>query len=221
MLKTERVLLPKRNEQGAVVMQEVEQPLLDRRSNEPIVTEDRAPGPFRALPRKHRDRAVSYEQSKAWLPIYQRYEQGLMVGLACWKCGRSIVGWAPALRRPASWKPGDPDELIHVNGSPAVKLTCHNHYREGVFRYRRPDGVFSEFSYLHCADCTITDADGDDLLTCFLTGHDHTRTTLGLYDDDVWAQWMWRWSAVELVGRQGASKGPGDLIQEALKKGSR
>lgn len=219
MIKTEKQTIQQAGEDGTLKPVEVVVPVLDRRSGEPIVTEDRAPGPFRALPRPYKDSALSFIANKTWQPLYQRYESGLMVGLHCWKCGRNLVGWAPALRRPDGWRQGDNDELIHVNGQPAVKLTCFNHYREGMFGYARPDGVRSEFSYLHCADCTIAESDGEALLTCFLAGHDNTRTTFHLYTDDFWAQWMWRWSAIELVGKNGPSKGPGDLMQDASRKG--
>lgn len=192
----------------------IRQPIFDRRSNEPIVTEDRKPEPYRALPRAARQRVLEYAQTQRWHPEYQRYDNGLLVGLQCWKCARPLVGWAPALRRPAGWHPGDNDELILVNGQPAVRLTCFNHYREGFYRSRQPNGVNLDFSYLHCADCVITDADGPDLLACFLAGHDQTRTILRLYQDDFWAQWMWRYSAVELVGRVGESLGPHDLMRK-------
>lgn len=202
------------------------EPRLDRRSNEPIITEDRALSPYRALPRASRDRLlgnpakdlIGYETSGVWLPKYQQYDNGMMVGLKCWKCRRELAGWMPALRRIPNMKPDDPAELVNINGKPAVRFTPYNHYREGQYRYRRPDGIFGTFSYLHCADCFITDADGEALLDCFLAGHDYTRETLRLFTDDYWAQWMWRWSAIALIGRDGASLGPGDLIKEAMAK---
>jgi len=188
---------------------------LDRRSGEPIVTETRAPGPFGALPRAIRDRVLGYAQSKLWVPLYQSYTQGMQTGVSCWKCGRNLIGWAPALRRPAGWKAGQDDELVLVNGAPAVCLLPFNHYREGAYAYQRPDGVASWFSYLHCADCTIKSEDGPDLLACFLAGHDTTNTLKQLYAADAWAQWMWRWSNITLMGLHGRSKGPHDLMKEA------
>lgn len=221
MLKTHKITRQVLNQETGIREDRViDELVLDRRSNEPIVTEDRTPGPLRALPRPIKERAESYATTDKWHPHYQQIESGMLTALNCWKCLRPIVGWAPALRRPAGWRPGDVDELIQVNGQPAVKLTPFNHYREGLFHYRRPDGVLADFSYLHCADCHISDGDGEDLLTCMLVGHDDARNAHQLYTDNFWAQWMWRWSAIELVGRNGASKGPKDLIQAALKRGA-
>ena len=228
MIKRQLVVTIGKDKDGKDVEIATIETVLDRKSGEPIVTEDRAATPFRALPRLYREKivgepgkgVVGFLESKAWLPIYQRYDNGIMTGLQCWKCQREIVGWMPALRRPATWKPGQQDELILVGGQPAVSLTCHTHYLEGSFGYRRADGVASSFSYLHCADCTITDADGENLLSCFLAGHDNTRNTLNLYTNDEWALWMWRWSNIELMRRLGPSQGPGDLMQKRLKRGN-
>lgn len=226
MLKTERRTVTTIVD-GKPVDEEIEEPVLERRSGEPIVTEDRTPGPFRALPREYRDRilgnpqkqVVGYVDSQKWNPLYQTYEQGLLIGVRCWKCRRDLVSWMPALRKAPTKDNALNAEQIYINGQPAVKITPYNHYREGLYAYRRPDGIEATFSYLHCADCTIADADGPDLLACLLAGHDYTRTAFNLYDDHFWAQWMWRWSAIELVARSGASKGPEDLMKEALRKG--
>jgi len=67
----------------------------------------------------------------------------------------------------------------------------------------------------------IRDEHGEDLLACFLAGHDHSRNSFQLYSDDFWAQWMWRFSGIELVGKDGDSKGPADFMREASPKGPR
>lgn len=219
MIKTapiERGVLSKAGKLERIMVVE---PVLDRRSGEPIVTEDRTPGPFRALPRDGRDRILgnpdkgilSYEASGRWKPNYQRYEGTFLAGVQCWKCGRDLIGPAPALRK----SPDGQAYQVMINGQPGVMLMPYNHYREGLYHYRRADGLGADFSYLHCADCTIQNADGPDLLACYLAGHDISRAVFNLYDDDTWAQWMWRYSGIELDQKSGASKGPEDLMREA------
>lgn len=217
MIATETVEVGTRDKDGKIVVVPVVQSKLDRRTNEPIVTEDRALTPYRALPRAVRERVLGYEVSKTWLPRYQTYTNGVMTGLKCWKCQRDLAGWMPALQAVRGGQPFEAAQIM-VNGQPAVRFTPFNHYREGLFRYRRPDGLPGEFSFLHCADCDIRDEDGPDLLACFLAGHDYTRETLKLYTDDFWAQWMWRWSSIELDQRTGPSLSVEDLMKEAAKK---
>ncbi len=226
MIQTHTVTVTVLNDDRLPEQREIDEPLLDRLSGEPVVTEDRAPGPYRALPRDSKDRLignpekgiVGYQESRKWFPVYQVFNQGVLVSMSCWKCQREIVGWMPALRPVRGGNYNEAEQVL-VGGQPAVRLTPHNHYREGLYLYQRPNGILGEFSYLHCADCTIGDADGPDLLACFLAGHDRTRETYQLYDDDTWAQWMWRWSGIELIGRRGPSIGIADIMAEAQKRG--
>ena len=215
MIKTAPVERGILNDRGKIELVMVVEPVLDRRSGEPIVTEDRKPEPWRALPRESRERILSYDTSGLWKPRYQRYEGNFLAGVQCWKCGRDLIGPAPALRK----SPDGQAYQVMLNGQPAVMLLPYNHYREGLYHYRRADGLGADFSYLHCADCTIQNADGPDLLACYLAGHDISRAIFNLYDDDTWAQWMWRYSGIELDQKNGASKGPEDLMKEA--RGSR
>ena len=202
-------------------------PLLDRRTNEPIVTESRQPMPFRALPRPILDHIVGnetkgivgLETSKKFLVRYQDFVGQYVSAVRCWKCGVSIVAYQPALR-PVEGSP-DAGELttVNLNGKEMVlgAMLPFQHYREGEFAYRDHRLRLAKFTYLHCADCQIEDAHGENLLACLLGQFDHRRDHLKPYmavmSDDEWAQSMFRWSGIELVGKAGQSLSPADLMK--------
>lgn len=208
--------------------------LFDRRTNELIVTEDRDPAPFRALPRQVRDRIlgnekagiVGLETSKAFLVRYQEFTDKYVTAVRCWKCGRLICAYQPALRKVEGKDKtkGEVTVMTSINGQSMVigALLPFHHYREGLFSYRTQQGRLANFSYLHCADCHIGDEHGEDLLACLLgqidARRDYTKTYMEFESDDSWAQTMFRWSGIELVGKYGASLGPKELMEDAAKR---
>lgn len=207
----------------------------NRQTNLPTVTETRAPGAWRALPRRIRERIVGnpekalvgLETSNRFLVRYQDFVGLAVTRVRCWKCGTIIVGIAPALQLPPGAKRDANAQFIKVtiDGQELLlgMLLARNHYREGLCTYRTADGRLAQFSYLHCADCTLTDADGEDLLACHVGGLDHLRDTIKSAkadNDDAWAQYMYHWSGVEVVGLAGPSHGVKELMDEAMKKGA-
>lgn len=209
--------------------------VLDRRSNAPIITETRAPQPFRALPRPVRDHIIGHPEkgivgldtSKAFLVRYQEFAGPYVSRIRCWKCGTAIVSWAPALRLPdGSTNPNDAETTkVTVSGKEMIlgSLLPLNHYREGLFAYRATNGSLNAFSYLHCADCSIVSGDGDSLFACLLGGFDLHRDAfqhlMALPSDDAWAQSMYRWNGIELIGTQGPSLSPKDMMDAATNRG--
>ena len=200
--------------------------LFSHKTNELIVTETRAPADWRALPRIVQERILSLEQSKKFLVRYQDFAGQYVAGVRCWKCGTPIIGWAPALRKPeGSSRKKQDGELtkVRVNGEDMVlgALLPLNHYREGLYTYRTAKGSLAQFSFLHCADCHVATEHGEDLLACHLGGIDVSREFfkpfVSLSSDDAWAQFMFRWSGIELVGLHGPSLGPKELMEQAKK----
>lgn len=207
------------------------EPVLNRQTNEPVVTETRAPAKWRALPRAVRDRIVGnpdkgivgLETSKKFLVKYQDFAEKYVSGVRCWKCGTLIVSWAPTLRLPDGARTDAEAQLTTrmVNGQAMIlaSLLPLNHYREGLCAYRNAEGRMGAFSYLHCADCSLASSDGDDLLACHLAGFDAQReffkTFSPVISDDDHAQNMFRWSGVEIVGLDGPSLGPKELMEQA------
>jgi len=201
---------------------------LNRQTNEPIVTETRLPKPFRAIPRPIMDRIVGnqengiigLDESKKFLVRYQDFVGQYVSAVRCWKCGTPIVSYQPALRKVEGTKNEGALTTVTVNGQPMIlgAMLPFNHCREGLFIYRTAQGVLARFSFLHCADCTITDAHGEDLLACLLGQmdyrRDHLKSVLALSTDDAWAQFMYRWSGIELVGRDGPSRSPHDMMKQ-------
>lgn len=197
---------------------------LNHQTNEVIVTETRAAAPFRALPRTVSERIASLDQSKKFLVRYQDFVGQYVSTVRCWMCGTPIVSYQPALRKVEGGRQNDGElTKVMVNGSSMIlgAMLPFHHYREGLFTYRTAQGVPAKFSFLHCADCQITTEHGEDLLACLLGQFDHRRDYLKPYlavsSDDAWAQSMFRWSGIELVGTVGPSKSPADLMNE--KKG--
>jgi len=198
---------------------------LNRQTNELIVTETRAPKPFRALPRQVSLHITALDESKKFLVRYQDFVGQYVSAVRCWKCGTAIVTYQPALRRvEGSRSEGELTKVV-VNGEPMIlgAMLPFNHYREGLFSYRTPQGVLARFSFLHCADCSITDEHGEDLLACLLGQMDHRRdhlkSVLTVSSDDAWAQSMYRWSGIELVGLDGPSLSPKELMEQSAQKG--
>lgn len=208
----------------------IESPALDRRTNLPIVTETRQATPFRALPRAIMDRIVGneakgiigLETSKKFLVRYQELIGQYVSAVRCWKCGVPIVAYQPALR-PIEGHPNAGElTTVTLNGKEMVvgAILPFSHYREGLFEYRIPGRNIKpvpSFSYLHCADCQIKDEDGEDLLACLLGQFDHRRdhmkAHLSVLSDDEWAQYMFGWSGIELVGKVGPSISPSDMMR--------
>ena len=193
---------------------------LNRQTNEPIVTETRQPKPFRSLPRPVSDRIASLDASKQFLVRYQDFVGQYVSAVRCWKCGTAVCTYQPALRKVEGSRQHDGElTKVMVNGEPMIlgAMLPFNHYREGLFTYRTPHGVLARFSFLHCADCHIAEAHGEDLLACLLGQFDHRRDHMKPYmpvlSDDAWAQYLFRWSGIELVGLDGPSLSPADLMQ--------
>lgn len=193
---------------------------LNRQTNERIVTETRQPAPFRALPRPISERIAELDASKTFLVRYQDFVGPYVSAVRCWKCRTAIVSYQPALRKVEGSRQNDGElTKVIVNGEPMIlgAMLPFNHYREGLFSYRTQQGVLARFSFLHCADCTIGEANGEDLLACLLGQMDHRRdhlkSVLTVSTDDAWAQLMFRWSGIELVGLDGPSLSPADLMQ--------
>lgn len=197
-------------------------------TNEQIVIETRELKPFRALPRAILDRIVGNEAkkikgldtTKTFRVRYQDFVGQYVSAVRCWKCSTPIVSYQPALRKVEGTKNEGALTTVKVNGESMIlgAMLPFNHYREGLFLYRTSQGVLSRFSFLHCADCTITDAHGEDLLACLLGQMDHRRDHLKLVQsvssDDAWAQYLSRWSGIELVGREGPSRSPQDMMNK-------
>jgi hypothetical protein len=200
---------------------------LHRQTNEPVVTETRVSAPWRALPRPVRDRVVSLDTAKTFLVRYQDFVGRNVSAVRCWKCGTPIIAYAPVLRRIDGGRAQEVElTKVMVGGQELLlgALLPMNHYREGLFTFRAMNGALAAFSYLHCADCHIANEHGEDLLACHLGGLDRLRDTMKdavvMSTDDAWAQFMYRWSGIELVGLSGPSKSPSDLMNE-MKKGPR
>lgn len=195
--------------------------LFDRRTNELIVTEDRQPKPFRALPRQVSLHITALDVSKTFLVRYQDFMDQYVSAVRCWKCGRAICAYQPALRKVEGKEAttGAVTVMTMLNGKELVvgAMLPFTHYREGLFEYRTRQGRQAQFSYLHCADCHIASAHGEDLLACLLGQLDYRRDYLkqfmALDSDDTWAQTMYRWSGIELIGTSGPSLSPSDLMQ--------
>ena len=202
--------------------------MLSRKTNELIVTETRAPKPFRAVPRQVGLRIASLEQSKKFLVRYQDVVNLTVTATRCWKCGVPIVAYQPALRKVEGSRNKQDAELtiVKLNGQDVVlgAMLPYNHYREGLFTYYlTKERRLARFSFLHCADCHIAAEHGEDLLACLLGTPDWKRDLmkpfLAVSSDDEWAQSMFRWSGIELVGLDGPSVGPKELMEQSAKKG--
>ncbi len=194
------------------------------------VTEKRHKELWRALPRNLQKVALALDADteSPWHPHYEDFDDwGRTIGLRCWKCCQSVQGWYPALEKlkPKSRQarlvmvrarvtPDSPDQLL-----PAVRLIDHNHKRIGRFHYQRQDGVFGNFEYIHCADCGITDADGEILLSILLAGLDLNREANAWIrerqdpNDDEHAFFMSRFSGATLLEKVGKSVGPIEMAQ--------
>ena len=172
-------------------------------THEPLVVESRdASRPWFALPDAFGKLAAEREANPVWdwNPRYQTFMDGMITRVQCWKCGVPILGW----RRALDGK-GNP---VMVENQPAVALKPYPHYRQGEFGCYLQDGLLIKFEYLHCADCTITNADGLDLWITHLAGLDHgvqaTRSLgHGGPSKDEWAQFMSRYSGSEPTARAG------------------
>lgn len=197
---------------------------LNRKTNQIIVTETRQPKPFRALPRQVSDQIAALEVSKKFLVRYQDLINLSVTATRCWKCGVVICAYQPALRKVEGASGSNNAELVKatINGQETVlsAMLPYQHYREGLFAYhipRRQIIPVPTFSYLHCADCQIKDEDGESLLACLLGCPDWKRDLLKAsvlpQSDDEWAQRMYYWSGIELVGRAGPSVSPADLMK--------
>lgn len=207
--------------------------VISRKTNDFIVTETRTAAPWRALPRAVKDRVVGLEASRVFLVRYLDHQGPMIVAVRCWKCGTPIQTYQPVLRPIAGAKQGQNSgelTLVRVNGREMVvgTLLPFNHYREGLFAYRmqmpgrrRYLSELAHFSFLHCADCHIGSEHGEELLACMLGQKDARRDLIKPYvevaSDDEWAQWMYHWSGIELVGITGPSIGPKDLLDPERK----
>lgn len=193
---------------------------LNRKTNQVIVTETRLPRPFRAVPRPVGLRIEALDVSKKFLVRYQELMGKYVSAVRCWKCGVPIVAYQPVLR-PVEGQPNAGEiTTLNINGREMVvgAMLPFSHYREGEFAYRDQHRRLAKFSYLHCADCHIEDAHGEDLLACLLGQFDHRRdhmkAHLSVLSDDEWAQYMFGWSGIELVGKVGPSISPADMMRK-------
>jgi len=192
-----------------------------------IVQETRARLPFRSLPREFSDRILG-NKKEGILPMkldvqYQEFRGQSIVSVRCWKCPRIVIGYQPVYSRSRDGNKNMADATtVNINGKNMVvgSLLPYSHYREGIFNSKLKDGRMQSFSYIHCADCGFKDEDGPDILACHLGGLDVANETMRneSTDDDAWAQSMFRWSGVELIGKAGASLSPADMIGLELKK---
>lgn len=98
-----------------------------------------------------------------WTPQYQTWMDGAPDSVLCWKCGRAIKGWMPKLT-----PFGD---HVEVGGQPAVHLGFYDFYRAKRVEVYLPtlDETY-ELDALHCADCQIEEADGENLVAIWLAG---------------------------------------------------
>lgn len=212
-----------------ILTNELGRKLISRRTNQFIVEETRAPGPFRALPRDVKDLILGNSKTgvtaTTMIVRYQEFQGQAMTAVRCWKCGRVVMGYQPLFRRNEG--KGGKDQatvaIVTLNGKDMVQcgLLPYSHFREGVFKARATNGRFTSFSYIHCADCQIKDEHGADLLACNLGGLDISRERMRneTYNDDPWAQTMYGWSGVELIGKDGPSLSPQEMMALELKKG--
>lgn len=138
-----------------------------------------------------------------WFPRHHVWAEDAPATLLCWKCGRAIKGWRPKLT-----PFGVP---VTIGGQPAVHLALLNHYRAKVFRAYLPrlkDTV--EFDALHCADCTLTAADGLQIVAIYLAGLLEAQRygealaeklkLASAHHPDTIATYLSRWSGVEPIG---------------------
>lgn len=180
----------------------------------PVIIEDRSLSQKRrSLPRAWSEKAEALSAQKEWTVDYQHFSDGgAQNGLSCWKCARQIMGYWPALTIVRTGRPEKEAKAVPVvvNGVQAVTFAPYNFYREGVFGFTR-FGVRHEFTYLHCADCVITDADGENLLAIFLAGKDDAREVarkiqpLSQEEDNAWATYMYLYSP-SMVNLEGVKR---------------
>jgi len=191
-------------------------------TKEPVIRETRSSQPLRAVPRWVKEEAEAFVTTNTWHPHYQQFFQGQPFYVECWKCGRTLLDMQPALVMPPGGKRAGQAKVATYKGMVLGRPLPFNHYREGEFWYRlRGRTIQDKFSFLHCADCQIDDADGSALLVCHLVGLDEEReavrklSSLNAQQDDEWAQFMWRRSLIELDKKAGPSIGPQDLMRQA------
>lgn len=174
----------------------------------PVIIEDRSLSvKRRSLPREWSEKATLLTKEGVWTVDYQHFsDNGMQNGLSCWKCSRQIMGFFPALTIVDTGKKDEKRKIavpVVINGVPATTFAPYNFYREGIFEFIR-FGVKQSFSYLHCADCIITDADGENLLAIFLSGKDDARemarriTPFTQEDDNAWASYMYLYNPANI-----------------------
>ena len=171
-------------------------------TNLPTVEETRNPARWRSMPRYYSKKADELKDPETIWKIDYLLSDGVNVtGVQCWKCGRDLMGWKPALRTVSHDKKRNISQgkIITVAGQPAVTLGVFNCYREGTFQFRR-NGVPGHFTFLHCSDCHIKDEDGERLMAIFLAGKDDRREAIREAipfvqdEDNDWALYMYLYS---------------------------
>lgn len=193
----------------------------------PLIKEDRLPRRWRALPKALGETAHELERdvNGPWKPGYQEIDAMGLSSVGCMKCGTDIQGFQPKLYRPSAAKPDS--QAVHrvrnlPNGQTGIEVAMlpYNHFRVGRYQYRwGDDDILSEFEFLHCADCRISDGDGMELLICCLAGLDDIREWSAKLSnrtsptDSEHAVRMWRFSQpLELVRIVGLSLSVADLM---------
>ena len=178
----------------------------DPQTGLPLIREMRANtkkrGEFKALPKTYSQASLDCKsETDLWFPNHMSWAQGVTERYRCWKCGRDLAGWRQAIDRH-----GRP---IEMGGRPAVWFKWFNHLTHTSFyAWWGPLQRQVHFDATHCQDCTITTADGIQVVTCFLGAIDlglrhawENNSGAGI-DAHDWATHLYRWSMDAKIGSE-------------------